>query len=152
MRCPFCSDENTRVIDSRTFSDARAIRRRRECIKCLKRFTTYETIEAVGIVVLKKDNRREEFNKEKILKGILRAVEKRNISRERIETIALDIEKEAQDNLKGEISTKQIGNMIMKSLLQVDEVAYVRFASVYKDFKDLDSFIKEIEAMKEELK
>ena len=87
MRCPFCSDENTRVIDSRTFSDARAIRRRRECIKCLKRFTTYETIEAVGIVVLKKDNRREEFNKEKILKGILRAVEKRNISRERIETI-----------------------------------------------------------------
>ncbi len=152
MRCPFCSDENTRVIDSRTFSDARAIRRRRECIKCLKRFTTYETIEAVGIVVLKKDNRREEFNKEKILKGILRAVEKRNISRERIETIVLDIEKEAQDNLKGEISTKQIGNMIMKSLLQVDEVAYVRFASVYKDFKDLDSFIKEIEAMKEELK
>ena len=152
MRCPFCSDENTRVIDSRTFSDARAIRRRRECIKCLKRFTTYETIEAVGIVVLKKDNRREEFNKEKILKGILRAVEKRNISRERIETIVLDIEKEAQDNLKGEISTKQIGNMIMKSLLQVDEVAYVRFASVYKDFKDLESFIKEIEAMKEELK
>ena len=150
MRRPFCSDENTKVIDSRTFSDSRAIRRRRECMKCFKRFTTYETIEAVGITVVKKDNRREEFDKNKVLKGVLRAVEKRDISREKIETIVLDIEKEAQDNLKGEITTDQIGNMIMKALLKIDEVAYVRFASVYKNFKDVDSFIKEIESMKED--
>ena len=98
----------------------------------------------------KKDNRREEFDKNKVLKGVLRAVEKRDISREKIETIVLDIEKEAQDNLKGEITTDQIGNMIMKALLKIDEVAYVRFASVYKNFKDVDSFIKEIESMKED--
>lgn len=150
MRCPFCADENSKVIDSRTFSDGRAIRRRRECMSCGKRFTTYETIEVIGITVMKKDGRREEFSKEKVMKGLIRAVEKRNISLEKLESIALDIEKEAQDNLKGEVTSAQIGKIIMKKLLEVDEVAYVRFASVYKDFKDLESFIKEIEEMKDE--
>lgn len=150
MRCPFCSDENSKVIDSRTFSDGRAIRRRRECMSCNKRFTTYETIEVIGTTVIKKDGRREEFSKNKIMKGLIRAVEKRNIPLEKLETISLDIEKEAQDNLKGEITSDQIGIIIMKKLLEVDEVAYVRFASVYKDFRDLESFIKEIEAMKNE--
>ena len=150
MRCPFCAEENSKVIDSRTFSDGRAIRRRRECMSCSKRFTTYETIEVIGITVMKKDGRREEFSKEKVMKGLIRAVEKRNISLEKLESIALDIEKEAQDNLKGEVTSAQIGKIIMKKLLEVDEVAYVRFASVYKDFKDLESFIKEIEEMKDE--
>lgn len=150
MRCPFCSDENSKVIDSRTFSDGRAIRRRRECMSCSKRFTTYETIEVIGITVIKKDGRREEFHKGKVMKGLVRAVEKRNIPLEKLENIALDIEKEAQDNLKGEVTSEQIGKIIMKKLLEVDEIAYVRFASVYKDFKDLESFIKEIEAMKNE--
>lgn len=150
MRCPFCSDENSKVIDSRTFSDGRAIRRRRECMSCNKRFTTYETIEVIGTTVIKKDGRREEFSKNKIMKGLIRAVEKRNIPLEKLETISLDIEKEAQDNLKSEITSDQIGIIIMKKLLEVDEVAYVRFASVYKDFRDLESFIKEIEAMKNE--
>lgn len=149
MRCPFCSGENSKVIDSRTFSEGRAIRRRRECMTCMKRFTTYETIEVIGITVVKKDGRREEFNKEKIMKGLIRAVEKRHIPLEKLENIALDIEKEAQDNLKGEITSEQIGKIIMKKLSEVDEVAYVRFASVYKDFKDLESFIKEIETMKD---
>ncbi len=150
MRCPFCAEENSKVIDSRTFSDGRAIRRRRECMSCSKRFTTYETIEVIGITVMKKDGRREEFSKEKVMKGLIRAVEKRNIPLEKLESISLDIEKEAQDNLKGEVTSAQIGKIIMKKLLEVDEVAYVRFASVYKDFKDLESFIKEIEEMKDE--
>ena len=150
MRCPFCAEENSKVIDSRTFSDGRAIRRRRECMSCSKRFTAYETIEVIGITVMKKDGRREEFSKEKVMKGLIRAVEKRNIPLEKLESISLDIEKEAQDNLKGEVTSAQIGKIIMKKLLEVDEVAYVRFASVYKDFKDLESFIKEIEEMKDE--
>jgi transcriptional repressor NrdR len=150
MKCPFCLEENSKVIDSRTFSEGRAIRRRRECMSCTKRFTTYETIEVIGIKVVKKDGRREEFNKEKVMKGLIRAVEKRNIPLEKLENISLDIEKDAQDNLKGEITSEQIGKIIMKKLLEVDEIAYVRFASVYKDFKDLESFIKEIEAMKNE--
>lgn len=149
MNCPFCNSDNSRVINSRTVSNGGAVRRRRICVVCDKRFTTYERVEESPIVVIKKDKRREEFKREKILKGLQRATEKRNISRETIEEIVIKIEREIQNNLKGEVSSKQIGTMMMTTLKELDEVAYVRFASVYKEFKDLESFMKEIKNFKD---
>ncbi len=147
MNCPFCNCQNTRVVDSRAYSEGHSIKRRRECPECGKRFTTYEKIEPIPFYVVKKDNSREKFNKEKILRGLARATVKRNISMEELETLVLDIEKNIQNSLRNEISTGELGELIMKKLKDLDEVAYVRFASVYKEFDDVKSFIKEIEEM-----
>ncbi|MGM0507738.1 MAG: transcriptional regulator NrdR [Fusobacteriota bacterium] len=152
MRCPFCDGDNIKVIDSRNLSNGRAIRRRRECSDCQKRFTTYERMEKTPIMVIKKDNRRERLDSEKILNGLLRATEKRNFSREELESIVLDIEKDISDrSLKGEIKTDEVGNIILERLKELDEVAYIRFASVYKDFQDVEGFLKEIEDIREKI-
>lgn len=149
MRCPFCGFEESKVLESRSMPEGMAIRRRRECFECKKRFTTYERIESVATIVVKKNGAREEFNSEKIFRGLLRATEKRNITREKIETVLLEIEREVENgSIKGEIKSTEIGEIVMKNLRKLDEVAYVRFASVYKDFKDLESFIEEIEQIK----
>jgi transcriptional repressor NrdR len=147
MKCPFCNFENTRVVDSRVYSEGHSIKRRRECPECGKRFTTYEKVEPIPFYVVKKDNSREKFDKEKILRGLVRATVKRNISMEELETLVLNVEKSIQNSLKNEISTRELGELIMKKLKELDEVAYVRFASVYKEFDDVKSFIKEIEEM-----
>ena len=147
MKCPFCNCQNTRVVDSRAYSEGHSIKRRRECPECGKRFTTYEKIEPSPFYVVKKDKSREPFKKDKILSGLVRATVKRNISMEELETLVLDIEKSIQNSLRNEISTKELGELIMDKLKILDEVAYVRFASVYKEFDDVKSFISEIEEM-----
>ncbi|WP_073089317.1 transcriptional regulator NrdR [Thermosyntropha lipolytica] len=149
MRCPYCGEYESRVVDSRSSDDGTCIRRRRECNSCRKRFTTYERIEERPLLVIKNDGNREQFNREKILNGITRACEKRSVSMEEIENMVADIERELRDNYDREVSSKVIGEMVMDRLKKVDEVAYVRFASVYRKFADLDSFIKTIEQMKE---
>lgn len=150
MKCPFCNIDNSRVIESRNLSDGRAIRRRRECLNCDKRFTTYERVEKTPTMVIKKDNTREAFNSSKVLKGLIRATEKRDIDTETLKDAVLDIEEMAESkSLHGEISSKKIGKIIMMKLKEIDKVAYIRFVSVYKNFKNIESFIKEIEGMKE---
>jgi transcriptional repressor NrdR len=140
MKCPFCGYTEDKVVDSRTSSDDAIIRRRRECLKCGKRFTTYERIERVELMVIKKDGRREEFNREKILIGLRKACEKRPISIEKLEEMTNKIEAEIEKRNEREISSKIIGELVMKYLHNLDQVAYVRFASVYKEFKDLEEF------------
>ena len=135
MRCPFCGHDDSKVIDSRPTDEGVAIRRRRECIKCSQRFTTYEKVESLPIVVIKKDKTRELFNREKLLAGLTRACEKRPVDK---------IESDLQNTLKREISTKEIGEKVMEGLKDIDEVAYVRFASVYRQFKDVTTFIAEV--------
>lgn len=142
MKCPFCANENSRVLDSRSTEESNSIRRRRECMNCGRRFTTYETIESVPILVIKRNNSRQPFDLEKIKKGIIKACEKRPVSLNQIEEICLDIEKELQNSLRQEISSQEIGEMVMQKLKQIDEVSYVRFASVYRQFKDITNFIK----------
>ena len=148
MKCPYCDSENTKVIDSRSYSEGYAIKRRRACNDCKKRFTTYEKVEEVPFYVVKRDNSREKFDREKVMKGLIRATVKRNISMEALETFILDIEKQLQNSLNNEISTTDLGELIMEKLKYLDEVAYVRFASVYKDFKDIKSFIEIVEDIK----
>ena len=148
MKCPYCDSENTKVIDSRAYSEGYSIKRRRVCNDCNKRFTTYEKVEEVPFYVVKKDNSREKFDQEKVMKGLIRATVKRNISVEALEAFVLDIEKQLQNSLKNEISTRDLGELIMEKLKYLDEVAYVRFASVYKDFKDIKSFIEIVEDIK----
>lgn len=148
MRCPFCNSDNTKVIDSRDFINGNSIKRRRECLNCKKRFTTYEKVEERDIYVIKKDKSREKFNKKKLIRGLSIATIKRNISQEKIEEFVIDIERSLQNSLTSEISTKKLGDMVMSKLKDVDEVAYVRFASVYKDFDDIKSFIKIVEEIK----
>ena len=149
MKCPFCGFEDSKVLESRAMSEGMAIRRRRECNACKKRFTTYERLEEVAIIVVKKDGSREEFDSEKIFKGLLRSTEKRKVTREKLEETLLKIERDAENfSIRGEIASREIGELVMKRLLELDEVAYVRFASVYKDFKDLGSFVEEIEKIK----
>lgn len=145
MRCPFCNSEDTKVVDSRSFMDGFSIKRRRECINCEKRFTTYEKIEETPLYIVKKDNRREKFDRKKLLNGLIRATIKRNISREELETFVLEIEKYIQNSLKTEITSKELGEIVMERLLEIDEVAYVRFVSVYKEFDDIKSFIELVE-------
>ena len=144
MRCPFCGEENTKVIDSRPTDEGERIRRRRECIKCGKRFTTYEVIESVPILVVKKDKSREVFDRNKLLGGMMRACEKRQVSLSQLESIADEIEQELQSALEREVSTVDIGEMVMKRIKLIDEVAYVRFASVYRSFKDINTFMEEL--------
>ncbi len=144
MKCPFCAADSSKVIDSRPTEDGFAIRRRRECNSCTNRFTTYEKVEEVPLVVVKKDGTREAFNRNKILNGIIRACEKRPVSVESMENIVGDIEKKLNNSLVKEIETTVIGEHIMDALKDIDEVAYVRFASVYRQFKDTQSFLEEI--------
>jgi transcriptional repressor NrdR len=144
MKCPFCNFSDTKVIDSRPTEDRTSIRRRRECLKCMKRFTTYETVENIPVLVIKKDGSREAFNSRKILNGVLRACEKRPVSMNEVEQLVDDIEKAVYNSLEQEITSKKIGEMVMNKLREVDEVAYVRFASVYRQFKDINTFMDEL--------
>lgn len=147
MKCPFCQHGDSRVLDSRTSDDDPVVRRRRECSECARRFTTYERPTEVRVFVVKKDGRREPFDREKVIAGMTKACEKRPISREAIEDAADAIERQAKDQLTEEVSTSHIGAWVMEALRGMDEVAYVRFASVYKEFHDADSFLKEIESL-----
>lgn len=144
MRCPFCGYEDSKVIDSRPTEEGVAIRRRRECIECGKRFTTYEKVESLPIIVIKKDKTREQFSREKLLAGLTRACEKRPVETQSLDMLVDKIESDLQNTLKREISTKEIGEKVMEGLRNIDEVAYVRFASVYRQFKDVNTFIAEV--------
>jgi transcriptional repressor NrdR len=144
MRCPFCNNEETKVIDSRPVEEGNATRRRRECEKCGKRFTTYEKVEESIIMVIKKDGRREAFDRTKILNGIVKACEKRPVSMDEIEAIVSDIERGLNNMMEREVKSSFIGELVMEKLKNLDEVAYVRFASVYRQFTDVETFIKEI--------
>ena len=144
MRCPFCGYSESKVIDSRPADEGASIRRRRECLSCSKRFTTYETVESLPMVVIKKDGSRQSFDRNKILRGMIRACEKRPVSLGALETIADEIEQDLQNSMEREISTETIGERVMERLRAVDQVAYVRFASVYRQFKDIDTFMAEL--------
>jgi transcriptional repressor NrdR len=144
MRCPFCNVDEDRVIDSRTIGEGGAIRRRRKCLACGKRFTTYERTEVAPRVVIKKDSSRELFSREKILGGLIKACHKRNISLHDLENLAAKIEAEIYDEHDSEVSTKVIGEKVSEALKQIDHVAFVRFASVYRDFKDVKEFLSEL--------
>ncbi len=147
MRCPFCGYKEDKVVDSRGIQDGRAIRRRRECLKCKKRFTTYEYIEESSLLVIKKDGQRQAFDRRKILAGIIKACEKRPISIEKMEEIVIQIERAIQKKAVREVPTSRIGELIMERLKALDDVAYVRFASVYRQFKDLGQFMEEVKDM-----
>lgn len=147
MKCPFCSHYDSKVLDSRPVEEGNAIRRRRECAKCGKRFTTYEKYDEIPLVVAKKDGKREVFDRNKVLGGIIKACEKRPISLSQMEELTDDIEKELRNQMDLEVTSRQIGEMIMDKLRSLDEVAYVRFASVYRQFKDVNSFIDELEKL-----
>ncbi len=147
MKCPYCGYGESKVIDSRPTDEGERIRRRRECLKCNKRFTTYEVIETVPIVVIKKDKSRETFDRNKLLNGLLRACEKRPVSIETLEKIVDEIENMLQNSLDREVPSSLIGKYAMEKLKNVDEVAYVRFASVYRQFKDINTFMEELSRM-----
>lgn len=147
LKCPYCGYEESKVVDSRSTEDDMAIRRRRECLKCLKRYTTYEKIEDIPILVIKKDSIREYFDKSKIMNGVLKACQKRPVSRMQIEALANDIEKQLSNQMLTEVKSELIGEMIMERLKNLDEVAYVRFASVYRQFKDINTFMEEIKSL-----
>ncbi|MCI5591555.1 MAG: transcriptional regulator NrdR [Oscillospiraceae bacterium] len=144
MKCPFCGFEESKVIDSRPTDEGERIRRRRECVKCGKRFTTYEVIETVPVIVVKKDKSRESFDRTKLFNGILRACEKRPVSIETIDNMVDSIEAALQNSLDREVTSVHIGEMVMDKLKETDEVAYVRFASVYRQFRDINTFMDEL--------
>ena len=144
MKCPFCGYSDSKVIDSRPAEEGATIRRRRECLACQKRFTTYEIIERLPLVVIKRDGSRQSFDKIKLINGMVRACEKRPVSLSKLESIADEIEQELQSGLEREVRTVDIGEMVMARLKDVDEVAYVRFASVYRSFKDINTFMEEL--------
>lgn len=144
MKCPYCSCEDSKVIDSRPTDEGERIRRRRECTSCGKRFTTYEIIETVPLIVVKKDGTRETFDRNKLFNGLLRACEKRPVPLETIEKTVSDIESNLQNSLEKEVTSQRIGELTMEKLKDIDEVAYVRFASVYRQFKDVSTFIDEV--------
>ncbi|WP_352418490.1 transcriptional regulator NrdR [Proteiniborus sp.] len=150
MRCPYCDYYESKVIDSRPTDEGQAIRRRRECIKCSKRFTTYEKIEDIPLVVIKKDGNRQSYNRNKLLNGIIRACEKRPVSMKLIEEMVDEIEKALFNSMEREITTGLIGEMVMNRLKNIDEVAYVRFASVYRQFKDINTFMDELKKLLDE--
>ncbi len=147
MKCPYCSHEETQVIDTRETESLEATRRRRECLKCSKRFTTYERVEEADIIVVKKDGKRERFERKKLLNGILKACEKRNIPLEKIEKLADDVESDLRKRDSVEVDSKVIGEIAMRKLKSLDKVAYIRFASVYREFEDLERFEEELEKL-----
>ncbi|MBR5391124.1 MAG: transcriptional repressor NrdR [Clostridia bacterium] len=144
MRCPYCAYPESKVIDSRPTDESNSIRRRRECLSCGKRFTTYETVESVPLVVVKRDGSRQAFDRNKILNGLLRACEKRPVSLDTLEKVVTDIEQNLLNSMDREIPSERVGELVMDELKHVDQVAYVRFASVYRQFKDIDSFMEEL--------
>ena len=143
MKCPYCGFSESKVVDSRP-ADEGSIRRRRECLQCERRFTTYETVESLPMVVIKKDGSRQSFDRSKVLRGIQRSCEKRPVPVAEMERMTTEIEQELQNNLEREISTELVGEMVMDKLKKADEVAYVRFASVYRQFKDINTFMREL--------
>lgn len=149
MRCPACGHESDKVVDSRSTRENSAVRRRRECLSCGHRFTTYEYVEHRPLMVVKKDGRREHYMREKILNGLLRACEKRPVPMETLERLVDEVEKTVSANVRDEIPTREIGNEVMKRLAELDQVAYVRFASVYRDFKDVQQFLQELRGLLE---
>ena len=150
MRCPFCAHPESRVVDSRPADEGASIRRRRECLECHKRFTTYETMESLPLVVIKKDGSRQSFDRSKVLHGLIRACEKRPVTFEKLESITNEIEQTLQNDMEREIPSAKIGELVMDRLKDVDEVAYVRFASVYRQFKDIDTFMRELSKLLED--
>ncbi|RWZ59811.1 transcriptional regulator NrdR [Halobacillus fulvus] len=147
MKCPNCHYKSTKVLDSRPIEEGKAIRRRRECEQCDFRFTTFERIEEVPLIVVKKEGTREEFSREKLMRGLIRACEKRPVAVEDLENVTIDIEKELRNRGVSEVLSKDIGEMVMERLSEIDEVAYVRFASVYRQFKDINVFIDELKEL-----
>jgi transcriptional repressor NrdR len=148
MRCPFCGHDETKVIDSRVSESQDAIRRRRECLECEQRFTTYERVEEMPLMVLKKSGRREPFDRGKLMRGLAVATVKRNVTQQQLEGLIDDVEAELHNSFRYEISAKQLGDLVLGRLKILDKVAYVRFASVYKDFQDLDEFTRELKGLK----
>jgi len=144
MRCPYCGNQNDSVVDSRISKNGSSVRRRRECLKCKRRFTTYEYVEKTPLMVIKKDGRREGFERQKLISGLIKACEKRPVSVDRIEKLVDDIERNLEKKHDREVSSKEIGELVMKTLHSLDEIAYVRFASVYRQFKDVGQFVKEL--------
>lgn len=147
MKCPYCENTESKVIDSRPVDDGNSIRRRRECLACTRRFTTYEQIESVPLVVIKKDGKRQVYNRQKIFSGILRACEKTPVTVAQIESVVQDIEAELFNSMDSEIPASYIGNLVMDRLKKLDAIAYVRFASVYREFKDVSTFMEEINGL-----
>ncbi len=147
MKCPFCLFPESKVIDSRPADDGQRIRRRRECIQCSKRFTTYEAIESQPVIIIKRDKSRQVFDRNKLLSGMLRACEKRPVALETLETAIDEIESQLQNSLEREVTSVAIGEMALQKLKDIDEIAYVRFASVYRDFKDIESFKQELDSL-----
>ncbi len=150
MKCPFCDCLESKVVDSRPTDEGQAIRRRRECISCSKRFTTYEKIEEIPIIVVKRDGNRQTYDRNKLLNGIIKSCEKRPVSMSTIEAIVDEIERTISNSLEKEITSVEIGEMVMNKLKNIDEVAYVRFASVYRQFKDVNSFMDELKKILDE--
>ena len=150
MRCPFCGDQESKVVDSRHSDDGLSIRRRRECMGCLRRFTTYEIVETLPIIVVKRNGSRQNFDRNKIINSMIRAFDKRKVDVNDLERIATEIEQTIQNNLEREITTDRLGEMVMERLKPVDEVAYIRFASIYHRFQDASSFMREISKYLEE--
>lgn len=144
MKCPFCNHNDSRVIDSRSAEDGTTIRRRRECVNCGRRFTTYEVVEKLPLMVIKQDGRREVFKRDKILNGVIRSCDKRDISMERIVSLVNAVERDIRNTMEQEISSAKIGELVMNRLKEFDEVAYIRFASVYRKFTDIGSFMQEL--------
>lgn len=144
MKCPYCDYAGTKVLDSRAANENKSIRRRRECEKCGKRFTTFEMVEETPLMVIKKDGSREEFSREKVMRGLIRACEKRPVSVEQLEALVSEVELQLRTTAQAEVESRNIGELVMQELYPVDEVAYVRFASVYRQFKDINMFMKEL--------
>lgn len=144
MKCPYCDYFGTKVLDSRPANENRSIRRRRECEKCSRRFTTFETVEEMPLIIIKKDGSREEFSREKMLRGLIRACEKRPVSVDQLDSIVSEVERSLRQSANAEVESRAIGELVMEQLYPVDEVAYVRFASVYRQFKDINMFMKEL--------
>lgn len=154
MKCPSCKYKETKVVDSRLSGEGNSVRRRRECLKCQHRFTTYEYVEQVPLMVIKRDNRRQPFDRQRIIAGLLKACEKRPVSIDTIDEVTNSIERYVQKNYEREVNTRDIGEVVMEKLANIDEVAYVRFASVYRQFRDVNQFMSELKGMldKEKIK
>lgn len=148
MKCPYCQSNETKVVDKRETEDFLVTRRRRECLECEKRFTTYERVELADLMIIKKDSKREPFNRDKLLNGLKKACEKRPIAQEKIDEVASKIEAKLRNSEKPEIESKKLGELVIKELKKLDKVAYIRFASVYREFEDIKSFEKEIKDLK----
>ena len=150
MKCPFCGDQESKVVDSRRSEDGQSIRRRRECLNCQRRFTTYEIVESLPIIVVKRDGTRQNFDRNKILNSMIRAFDKRKVDISDLDLITTEIEQTIQNTLEREITTDQLGEMVMERIKPLDEVAYIRFASVYRRFQDVGSFVREVSRFLEE--